>query len=105
MASRFAVGFFLAAGTDHSVPGSPGVPEPIKVLENPQTGDRARFFREIGFKTPRGYDAKRHLAEWVAAEAKAGFTREISPEEDWPAWAELRARNHAKQGITRAAPE
>jgi hypothetical protein len=32
-----------------SVPGSPGVPEPIKVLENPDTGGRVRFFREISF--------------------------------------------------------
>ena len=96
LASLFAVGFLLAACNDHSVPHSPGVPEPIKVLENLQTGERARFFREIAYKTPQGYDANRHMAEWVAARAKEGFTREISPEQDRPALAELRARGRAK---------
>lgn len=103
MASLFAAGFFLGACTDHGAPGSPGVPEPIKVLENPRTGERARFFAEIGYKTPRGYDANKHLAEWVAAKAKAGFTQEISPAQDRPALAEMRARNRANQA-SRVSP-
>jgi hypothetical protein len=86
----------LAGCDDHSVPGSPGVPEPVKVLENPRTGERARFFREIRYKTPPGYDAQRHMAEWVAAKQTEGFTRELSPEEDRPAWAEAHTRARAR---------
>jgi hypothetical protein len=86
-------GAILLAGCDgHSIPGSPGVPEPKKVLENPQTGERVRFFREIWYKAPRGYDAEKLMADWVAARKSEGFTLEISPEQDRPAWAEARAR-------------
>ena len=35
--------------------GSPGTPQPIKVLENPTTGERARFFPEIAYKIPADY--------------------------------------------------
>ena len=92
LALLLAAGVLLAGCNDHSVPGSPGVPEPIKVLENPRTGKRARFFKEIWYKCPKGYNADKLLAEWVAAKEQEGFTREVSPEQDRPAWREARAR-------------
>lgn len=78
-----------------SVPGSPGVPEPIKVLENPANGERERFFREIPFKAPAGYDESKAIAEWTADKNKAGFTKEITPQEDREKLAELRKKNLA----------
>jgi hypothetical protein len=92
-AALLLAGVILLAGCNgHSVPGSPGVPEPMKVLENPQTGERARFFREIWYKAPSGYDAEDLMADWVTARKSEGFTHEISIEEDRPAWAATRAR-------------
>jgi hypothetical protein len=85
----------IAGCTSHSVPGSPGVPKPIRVLENPQTGERVRLFKEIGFKTPAGYDEQKHIAEWTATHNKDGFTKEISTAEDRPQLAELREKNLA----------
>lgn len=76
-----------------SVPGSPGVPEPIRVVENPQTGERARFFREIPFKVPATYNEAEAIANWKKDQAKLGFTKEISPEEDRERLAELRKKN------------
>jgi hypothetical protein len=78
-----------------SVPGSPGVPEPIMVLENPATGERVRFFREIPYKVPKDYDENKHLAEWMADHRKNGFTTEITPEADREQLAELRRKNLA----------
>ncbi len=78
-----------------SVPGAPGVPVPIKVLENPTTGERVRFFREIPFKVPLAYDEKQHIADWTAKQQKDGFTKEIAPEEDGEQFAELRRNNLA----------
>jgi hypothetical protein len=75
--------------------GSPGVPDPIKVLENPTTGARARFFREIPYKVPANYDEKTHLAGWTAEQKKAGFSKEISPAADREALAKLRKTNLA----------
>jgi len=73
--------------------GSPGVPTPIKVLENPSSGERVRFFKEIGYKVPNGYDEKLHLAEWTTAQETAGFTKEITPEDDREALGALHAKN------------
>ena len=84
-------------GCNPHVPGQPGVPEPIKVLENPKTGERARFFREVSFKTPKGYDEKKHIVEWTAEKNKSGFTKEISPVDDRPVLAEERRKNKAKR--------
>ncbi len=81
-----------------SVPGSPGIPEPIKVLENPKTGERTRFFREIAFKAPAGYSESTHLAEWSDTHVKAGFTKEITPESDREHLKELRKKNLATTG-------
>ena len=78
-----------------SVPGSLGIPEPIKVLENPTTGKRVRFFREIPFKVPPAYDEKKHITDWTAKQQKDGFTKEIAPEEDREQFAELRRKNLA----------
>ena len=75
--------------------GSPGVPQPIRVLENPTTGERVRFFREIGFKVPKGYDERKHLADWTATQEESGFTSEVFPEDDRARLAELRAKNLA----------
>ncbi len=75
--------------------GSLGVPEPIKVLENPTTGERARFFREISYKVPKDYSETKHLAEWSDTQDKAGFTREITQEDDRESLAELRKQNLA----------
>lgn len=77
---------------------SPGVPEPVKVLENPTTGERVRFFREIPFKVPASYSEEKHLADWTESQGKAGYTKEISPSEDREALADLRSRNLAKAG-------
>ncbi|MHC4404771.1 MAG: hypothetical protein ACYTG0_34410 [Planctomycetota bacterium] len=75
--------------------GSPGVPEPIKVLEDPQTGERVRFFKEIWYKVPKDYNETKHLAEWTATQEEAGYTKEITPEDDRKRLAELRAKNRA----------
>ena len=73
--------------------GSAGVPKPIKILENPSSGERVRFFREIGYKVPKGYDENKHIAEWTATQKEAGFTKEISPTDDREALAALHAKN------------
>lgn len=73
--------------------GSPSLPEPIKVLENPATGERARFFEEIPYKVPADYDEAKHLREWTKEQNDAGFTREIVPADDREALAELRRKN------------
>lgn len=78
-----------------SVHGSPGVPEPICVLENPETGERVRFYKEIPFKVPADYDEQKHIADWTAKQNEKGFTKRISPEDDRPQLAELRSRNLA----------
>lgn len=75
--------------------GSLGVPEPIKVLENPTTGERARFFREIAYKVPKDYSETKHLAEWRDAQVSKGFTTEIKLEDDRDSLAELRKKNLA----------
>src|SRR5262245_59505356 len=59
-----AMSCFLGCGNP-SVLGTPGVPKPIKVLENPQTGERVRLYKEIWFKKPKGYDESKHIAEWT----------------------------------------
>lgn len=86
----------LGFGCTPHVPNEPGVPEPIKVLENPKSGERVRFFREIPFKVPAGYDEKKHLADWASEKQKAGFTKDIPVAEDREQWAEVRRRNKAK---------
>lgn len=68
-------------------------PEPLKVLENPATGERVRFFREIPFKVPRDYDESKHLTWWTATQVAAGFTREVAPKDDRKALDELREKN------------
>lgn len=73
--------------------GNSGVPEPIKVLENPATGERVRFFREISYKVPKDYNEAKHLADWTAEQNKAGFTKEIAPKDDREKLAELRRKN------------
>ena len=73
-----------------------GVPDPIKVLANPATGQRERFFPEIWYKVPANYDQAKHLRSWTRQKNQGGFTVEISPEEDRAALAELRRRNLAK---------
>jgi hypothetical protein len=50
-------------------------PEPLVVLENPTTGARVHFYREVPFKVPAGYDEKKHIAQWKADEAAKGFTK------------------------------
>jgi hypothetical protein len=84
----------VGCGT-HNVPGSPGVPEPIKVLENPATGERVRFFREIPFKVPAGYNEEKHMAQWAAHQEEHGFTKAITPEDDREQLARLRQANRA----------
>ena len=84
--------------------GFAGVPKPIKVLENPSSGERVRFFREIGYKVPKGYDEKKHLAEWTATQDEAGFTKEITPEDDREALAALHAKNREFARQQQAAP-
>ena len=86
-----------------SVPGPPAGPEPIRVLENPETGDRARFYREIPFKVPADYDEQKHIADWTTKQKEQGFTLTISPEDDRQQLAELRSKNLAvsKKGAKR----
>ena len=55
----------------------PGVPKPIKILENPQTGEQARFYKEIWYKVPAAYDEKKHIAQWTKDRQAEGFTKEI----------------------------
>lgn len=106
-AARFSsllVATLLVTGcSSSSVPGSPGVPEPICVLENPETGDRVRFYREIPFKVPAGYDEQKHIADWTAKQKDDGFTITISPQDDRQQLAELRGKNLAasKKGVKR----
>ncbi len=88
---RWAIWLLLAQTTPSC--GSPGVPDPIKVLENPATGERARFFEEIPFKVPADYDEAKHLREWTKQQNDAGFKREIAPADDREALAELRRKN------------
>jgi hypothetical protein len=64
-------------------------------LENPKTGERVRFSREVPLTVPRDYDEAKHVADWTARQEKAGFTKEITPEEDREALAELRRKNLA----------
>lgn len=73
----------------------PGIPEAIRVLENPATGERVRFFREISFKVPKNYDEGKHLAEWTAEQQSNGFTKDIKPTDDRTQLAELRQKNLA----------
>ena len=56
-----------------------GHPRPLKVLENPQTGQRVEFYKEIWYKVPRGYDPKKHLADWTNDQRMKGFTKEVPP--------------------------
>ena len=83
-----------------TVPDAPGIPQPIRVLANPTTGERVRFFREHPLKVPAGYDEEKHLLEWTAEQQKRGFTKDILLEDDREQWAELRQRNlaAARQG-------
>mgnify|MGYP006223945735 CR=1 FL=1 len=76
-----------------STPSSPGVPVPIRVLENPDSGKRVRLYKEIPFKVPDGYDEEKHIAEWTEKQKEAGFTKVIAPEDDRKRLAELRKRN------------
>jgi hypothetical protein len=85
---------FAGCGTP-SVPGSPGVPEPIKVLENPTTGERVRYFREISFKEHKDFDEQEAITEWTAKQQKNGFTKDITPEDDRDELADLRRKNLA----------
>jgi hypothetical protein len=73
-----------------------GVPQPIVVLENPTTGERARFYREIPYKVPADYDEAEHIREWTNEKKQAGFTKEIAPEDDREALTKLHAENRAK---------
>lgn len=52
-------------------------PKPLVVLENPQTGARVSFYREIPFKVPADYDEDEHIAQWRAEQERAGFTVEV----------------------------
>jgi hypothetical protein len=51
--------------------------EPLVVLENPATGARVSFYREIPFKVPADYDETKHIAQWNADQAAKGFTRVV----------------------------
>jgi hypothetical protein len=55
----------------------PGVPKPIKILENPQTGQQVRFYKEIWYKVPGGYDEKKHIVQWIKDRQAEGFTKEV----------------------------
>ena len=77
--------------------GSPGIPQPLKVLENPATGERARFFPEIAFKVPTNYDQAQHIATWTADKQQEGFTKEISPADDHETLTERQAKNRARK--------
>ena len=79
--------------------GSPGMPQPIKVLENPTTGERARFFPEIAYKVPADYDQSKHIASWTVSKQQVGFTREISPADDRESFTEEQAKNRARKGL------
>lgn len=52
----------------------PAPPMPLVILENPSTGQRVSFFREIPFKVPADYDESEHIAQWKAARALEGYT-------------------------------
>jgi hypothetical protein len=65
------------------------------VLENPETGDRVRFYKEIPFKVPADYDEQKHIADWTAKQKDDGFTITISPEDDRQQLAELQGKNLA----------
>jgi hypothetical protein len=56
---------------------APNPPRPLVVLENPATGERVSFFREIPYKVPADYDEDEHLAQWKAEQERAGFTVEV----------------------------
>lgn len=87
---------FISTGcSSSSLRGSAGVPEPICVLENPETGERVRFFKEIPFKVPADYDPQKHMADWTESQKEQGFTEVISPENDRQQLAELRGKNLA----------
>jgi len=85
----------VSCGGGPSVAGSPGVPEPIKVLENPQTDERVRFYKEIWFKRAKGYRQAKHMADWTESQNRADFTKEVSPADDRESLAALRAKNRA----------
>jgi len=52
-------------------------PDPILVLENPTTHERARFYREIPYKVPADYDEAKHIAGWRAEQERKGFTVQV----------------------------
>ena len=54
-------------------------PKVLCTLENPATGARVEMYEEIWFKVPRDYDEAKHIAQWKAAQAEKGFTREVQP--------------------------
>ncbi|MCY2959478.1 MAG: hypothetical protein NTY35_04870 [Planctomycetota bacterium] len=54
-------------------------PEPILVLENPTTHERANFYREIPFKVPADYDEAKHIASWRAEQERKGYTVQVKP--------------------------
>lgn len=72
------------------------VPEPILVLENPETGERVRFYREDPFKVPTNYDEAKHIAGWVNDQNQLGFTKEVTPEDDREQLAEVHRKNMAE---------
>ncbi len=93
LCALFVSPVLFAGCSSPSVPGSPGVPEPICVLEDPDNGQRVRLYKEIPFKVPADYDEEKHIAEWTAKQNAHGYTKEISPEDDREQLAELRAAN------------
>lgn len=54
-------------------------PKVLCTLENPATGERVEMYEELWFKVPRDYDEAKHIAQWKAAQAEKGFTREVPP--------------------------
>ncbi|MBK7877174.1 MAG: hypothetical protein IPJ77_15760 [Planctomycetes bacterium] len=57
----------------------PPKPKVLCTLENPATGARVEMYEELWFKVPHDYDEAQHIAQWKAAQAEKGFTREVQP--------------------------
>jgi len=89
----FAIVLGLSACSSPSVLDSPGVPEPICVLENPDTGERVRLYKEISFKVSSDYDEQKHIADWTLTQNKYGCKKQISPEDDRKQLAAEREKN------------
>lgn len=94
--SLFILLFVAILGCEFRSPTATNVPEPIRVLENPETGERVRFYREVPFKVPADYDEAKHLALWNAEQSQLGFTKEVTPEDDRAQLAEIHRKNLAE---------